>query len=164
MPRRFTCGRRIATIEFFGHKGVDVAAVRAALPFHEGDELSEGGSEGASARGRRSCNRQAGNGRQRGLLHVRRRLLLFIGIPGGSYKAFAYDPAPTGHARVSTELEQLDERLDQAIVAAVRKGGDAALEDDSKGYALMKDPEARSLQLTAASICASPTSRSSFGS
>jgi len=33
--------RRIATIEFFGHKRLDVAAVRAALPFHEGDELPE---------------------------------------------------------------------------------------------------------------------------
>jgi len=73
-------------------------------------------------------------------------LLVFIGIPGGSYKLFAYAPMPTGQARVSTELEQLDERLDRAIVAAVRKGGDAALEDDSKGYALWKDPEARSVQ------------------
>jgi len=139
---------RIATIEFFGHKGVDVAAVRAALPFHEGDELSGGGEAKARVReavvraiGKQAtdvnpvcCTSDGG-------------ILLFIGIPGGSYREFAYGPEPTGHARVSTELEQLDERLDQAFVAAVRKGGDAALEDDSKGYALMKDPEARSVQL-----------------
>ena len=39
-------------IEFFGHKGVDTAVIRAALPFHEGDEVSEG--EGAKERVRES--------------------------------------------------------------------------------------------------------------
>jgi hypothetical protein len=38
-------------------------------------------------------------------------------------------------------------RLDQALEAAVRRGGQAAEEDDSNGYALVKDPAARSLQL-----------------
>jgi hypothetical protein len=40
------------------------------------------------------------------------------------------------------------ERLDEASAAAVRKGGDAAFEDDSKGYALTRDPPVRSIQLT----------------
>jgi hypothetical protein len=140
---------RIATIEFFGHKGVDVAAVRAILPFHEGDELSSG--EEAKARVREAVVRATGKPATdvNGVCCASDGgILLFIGIPGGSYKPFAYDPAPTGHARVSTELEQLDERLGQAIDAAVRKGGVPALEDHSKGYTLTKDPEARSLQLT----------------
>ena len=141
-------GFRVAAIEFFGQKGVDTAAIRAALPFREGDELLQEAAVKERVRAvvlqsigkeptdvaRVCCTADGG-------------VLLFIGIPGGSYRKFAYGPEPTGHARVSTELEQLDERLDQAIVAAVRKGGDAALEDDSKGYALMKDPEARSVQL-----------------
>jgi HEAT repeat protein len=38
-------------------------------------------------------------------------------------------------------------QLDLAIEAAVRTGGTAAQEDDSNGYALINDPNARSLQL-----------------
>ena len=29
--------RPLAAVDFFGYKGLDVAAIRAALPFHEGD-------------------------------------------------------------------------------------------------------------------------------
>lgn len=139
---------RVAAIEFFGHRGVETAAIRAALPFREGDEWSDG--DGVRARVRDAVLRSIGKAATdvAGVCCTADGgLLVFIGIPGGSYRPFAYGPTPTGHARVSTELEQLDERLDQAIAAAVRKGGDAALEDDSKGYALLKDPEARSNQL-----------------
>ena len=138
---------RIATIEFFGHKAVDVAAVRAALPIHEGDEWSES----VNPRVRESVARTIGE-EPTDVAAVcctsDGGLLLFIGIRGESSKTFSYGPAPTGDARVSTELGQLDERLGRAFEAAVRKGGDAAREDDSKGYALTKDPETRSLQLT----------------
>ena len=137
---------RIATIEFFGHKGVDIAALRASLPVREGDEWSDD----ARTRVRDSVTRAIGK-EPTDVASVcctaDGGLLVFIGIPGGSWKAFAYAPPPTGDARVSSELEQLDERLDQAISAAVSKGGDAALEDDSKGYSLTKDPDARSVQL-----------------
>jgi hypothetical protein len=144
-----SAGNRVAAIEFFGHKGVNTALIRAALPFHEGDEVSEG--EEAKERVREAVVRATGKPATdvNGVCCTSDGgVLLFIGIPGGSYKPFSYDPAPTGHARVSTELEQLDERLGEAIAAAVRKGGDAAHEDDSQGYALVKDPEARSVQLT----------------
>jgi hypothetical protein len=43
----------------------------------------------------------------------------------------------------------LHDRIDRAIQAAVRKGGDAAHEDDSEGYMLLHDPAAYTLQLTA---------------
>jgi hypothetical protein len=42
---------------------------------------------------------------------------------------------------------KLYDRLGHALEAAVRRGGNAAEEDGSKGYALIKDPAARSLQL-----------------
>jgi len=137
---------RIAAIEFFGHKGVDTTALRKALPVREGDEWSEG----ANARLREAVARSIG----KEATDVNTvcctsdgGVLLFIGIPGGSYKTFAYGPAPKGHARVSTELGQLSARLEEAIGAAVRKGGDAAQEDDSNGYALIKDPQTRSIQM-----------------
>jgi hypothetical protein len=140
---------RIATIEFFGHKGVDIAAIRAALPFHEGDELS--GGEEAKARVREAVVRATGS-EPTDVATVCCRsdggVLVFIGLRGGSFKPFEYRPAPSGEARVSMELAELDERLDEASVAAVRKGGDAAREDDSKGYALTHDSAVRSLQLT----------------
>jgi len=141
-------GFRVATIEFFGHKGVDTAAIRAALPFREGDALPPGTevkervraavleSTGKAATDVAGVCCTADGG-----------LLVFIGIPGGSYRAFAYSAAPTGPARVSNELEQLYDRLGEAIGAAVRKGGDAAVEDRSKGYALTKDQQVRSIQL-----------------
>jgi len=139
---------RIATIEFFGHKGVDVAAVRAALPLHEGDELS-GGAE-AKARVRDAVVRASGSEPTDVAAICCRSdggVLLFIGLRGGSFKAFEYRPAPAGEARVSNELAALDERLGEASDAAVRKGGDAAREDDSQGYALAHDPQVRSIQL-----------------
>jgi hypothetical protein len=138
---------RIATIEFFGHKGVDIAAVLAALPIHEGDEWSAE----ANTRLRDAVVRTIGKPATdvNGVCCASDGgILLFIGLPGGSYRQFAYNPEPKGSARVSAELEQLDERLGEALVAAVQKRGDAAYEDDSKGYALVKDPEARLAQLT----------------
>ena len=137
---------RIATIEFFGHKGIDVAAVRAALPIHEDDAWSDA----LKARVRESVVRAVGKEPTDVTVVCCASdggVLLFIGLPGESSKAFVHAPAPTDDAHVSTELDQLDERLGQAFEAAVRKGGDAAYEDDSKGYALTKDPDVRSLQL-----------------
>ena len=137
---------RIAVIEFFGHKGVDTAALRTSLPVREGDEWSEGTKTRLREAVQRSTGKDATD--VNGVCCTSDGgILLFVGIAGDSYKAFAYRPAPKGHARLSTELIQLSERLDEAIAAAVRKGGDAAAEDDSNGYALIADSQARSIQM-----------------
>jgi hypothetical protein len=73
--------------------------------------------------------------------------LLFIGLPGASYKSFVYNPEPRGDERLSPDILNLYGRLDHELEAAVRRGGQAAEEDDSNGYALVKDPTVRSLQL-----------------
>jgi hypothetical protein len=73
--------------------------------------------------------------------------LLFIGLPGQSYKRFTYHPEPERTERLPSEIVKLYSRLDRALEAAVRKGGDAAQEDDSNGYALTKDPETRAVEL-----------------
>lgn len=75
-------------------------------------------------------------------------VLLFIGLPGESSKEFTYSPAPTGSERLPPDIMSLYRRLDHAIEEAVRKGGQAAQEDDSNSYALINDPTARSLQLS----------------
>jgi len=138
---------RIWDIEFFGYKGIDLEAVRRAIPVREGDDYSGDESKSkvrqavSDALGRDAtdvagicCNE---NGDR----------VLFIGLPGTSSKRFTYNPEPKGTARLSGEITTLNDRLNHALEAAVRKGGDAAREDDSTGYALAHDPAARSLQL-----------------
>ena len=141
---------RIWDIEFFGYKGIDLEAVRRAIPVREGDDYSGDESKSkvrqavSDALGRDAtdvagicCNE---NGDR----------VLFIGLPGTSSKRFTYNPEPKGTARLSGEITTLNDRLNHALEAAVRKGGDAAREDDSTGYALAHDPAARSLQLKTA--------------
>lgn len=137
---------QVAEIEFFGYKGLDIVALRKAVPLHQGDSVSDGTKKLireaiAAAVGQEPtdvavicCDEQ-------------RDRLIFIGVPGASYKRFAYNPEPRGEARLSAEIISLYDRLSRALEAAVMKGGEAAQEDDSKGYALVKDPKARALQL-----------------
>ncbi len=137
---------RIGDIEFFGYKGIDIAKVREILPVREGDKYSDRvrglvRRAVAGAIGKEptdvdlTCCDEKGN------------VLLFIGLPGASHKSFAYNSETQGHDRLPPEIMNLDRRLDRAIEKAVQKGGEAAEEDDSNGYALVKDPAARSLQL-----------------
>jgi hypothetical protein len=73
--------------------------------------------------------------------------VLFIGLPGESTKNFTYNPEPTGRIRLSEEIIALHRQMESAEEAAVRKGSNAAEEDDSNGNALINDQVARSLQL-----------------
>lgn len=133
-------------IEFFGYKGLDVEKIRKALPVREGDEYSDGSKNEvrqavAGALGKEPtdvaaiCCDEKGN------------RLLFIGLPGASNKGFIYNPEPKGKERLPSDIMNLYGRLDHALEAVVRRGGQAAEEDDSHGYSLIKDTTARSLQL-----------------
>ncbi len=72
---------------------------------------------------------------------------VFIGLPGASSSAVTYVASPKGNEHLPPDIVQIYSRLDRAIEMAVRRGGTAAGEDDSKGYSLINDPDARSLQL-----------------
>ena len=137
---------RIGNIEFFGYKGLDVAKIAKAIPVHEGDEYSDVTKNQIrqaviDLTGKEPTDVAAVCCDEKG------KRLLFIGLPGASSKSFVLHPEPKGTDRLSPDLVELYDRLDHAFEAAVRKGGRAAEEDDSKGYALIKDPAARSLQL-----------------
>jgi hypothetical protein len=130
---------KIAVIEFFGYKGIDVAKVRQALPIHPGDPMTDSVQEkvakavaGVTDVGAVCC---IGDGDT----------AIFIGLPGQSSRKVAYDPAPTGDAPVSKELASIYDRKMDAWVNAVQSGH--AEEDGTPGYALMKDPATRTLQL-----------------
>lgn len=137
---------RVSDIEFYGYKGMDVDAVRQALPIHEGDVYSADtdqkvrkavkritGRE-ATYVGATCCDMQGDN-------------VLFIGLAGESTRTFTYNPEPRGMLRLSKKIMELDRQLQSAVDAAVRKGGEGAREDDSNGYALFADPTAHALQL-----------------
>jgi hypothetical protein len=137
---------RISQIEFFGYKGIDAAAIRRALPVREGDLRTDAVEQRirnavVASIGKEPtdvavlCCDESGDG------------LLFIGLPGDSSKRYAYHPEPRGKARLPASIMNLYARVDKAGEAAARKGGDATEEDDSHGYALIKDPSARSLQM-----------------
>jgi hypothetical protein len=137
---------RVGHIEFFGHKGVDIAAIRRSLPVREGDDWSAVTKklirEAVAASLGKDATDVAGI-----CCDEQHNILVFIGIPGESFKNFVYNLEPTSAARVPEVITRLHDRLDRANEAAVRKGGDAAAEDDSRGYALTKDPAAHALQL-----------------
>jgi hypothetical protein len=136
----------IGAIELFGYQGLDVANVRAALPVKEGDRLgpqTKGLIKGAVAKliGKEPTDVAVVCCDQKG------RSLIYIGLPGGTYKPFVLNTAPTGSERLPAEIVSLEERAAKASAAAVRRGGAAAEEDDSLGYALSKDPATRTLEL-----------------
>ncbi len=136
----------IGPIDFFGYQGLDVAKVRAALPVHTGDRLSNQtkaqieaavlGIIGKKPTGvaELCCDQQG-------------RTLIYIGLPGGTYKPIRLNPAPQGADTLPPEIVSLNDRTGDALSAAVQKGGVAAEEDDSQGYARCKDPATRALQL-----------------
>jgi hypothetical protein len=83
---------RIGAIEFFGYKGLDVGYIRASLSVHEGEEYSDRTKaevrEAVTATvGKKPTDIQTiccdENGSR----------LLFIGLPGASYKPFVYNCA-----------------------------------------------------------------------
>src|SRR5262249_10277249 len=71
--------------------------------------------------------------------------MVYIGLPGESYQALAFNPAPTGDARCPKDAVKLRQQLDGALESAVMSGH--ATEDQSEGYALTNDPKARKAQL-----------------
>jgi hypothetical protein len=72
---------------------------------------------------------------------------VFIGLPGPTTVSISYYPAPKEHLRLPKNVVHIYYRLMDALGVAVRKGGSAPGEDDSRGYALTNDPTARSLEL-----------------
>jgi hypothetical protein len=137
---------RIDLIEFFGYQGLDVDAVRKALPLTEGG-VYEGKMNAAI---REAVKRVTGaDATDIGAVccNEHGHSVLNIGLPGKSTRPFQLNPKPTGTVRLAPEFLALYAKVDKASDAAIKKGGDAPKEDDSNGYALLHDPAARELQL-----------------
>jgi hypothetical protein len=139
------CARdRIAPIEFFGNQGIDVDAVRKALPFHEGDRLNKAVKDRARSAVKRVTGRDATDV---AIVCCTDSVdsVLFIGVPGESSRPFAYNPAPQGDDAASRELAAVYSAMQKAEEAAMRKG--VFGEDGAPGYRILKDPGARAAEL-----------------
>jgi hypothetical protein len=142
--------RPLGAVDFFGYKGLDVAAVRAALPFHEGDRFPPAKVHSDQLK------RQVAQAIERAIgreptdvsfvcCDAKQNYMVYIGLPGASYEALAFGPAPTGGVRFPKDALKLGEEMDRAWTSAVMTGH--ATEDDSAGYSLTNDPKARKVQL-----------------
>jgi hypothetical protein len=143
--------RPLGEIDFFGYKGLDVKAVRAALPFHEGEmfppakaKSSDGLKRQVKERVKEAIGREA-TSVSFVCCDAKQQWMVYIGLPGESYREVAFHPVPGGNARLPKEAVALNKRADEAKFAAVMKGH--AAEDQSEGYALSSDAKAKSAEL-----------------
>ena len=141
----------LGEIDFFGYKGIELSAIRSALPFHEGDSFPP-----AKAKSSDALKRQVSETVERVIgrpptdvsfvcCDSKQNWMVYIGLPGESYGPLAFNPAPAGHVRLPKAALALRDEMDNAWMNAVMKGH--ATEDDSEGYTLTNEPKARRAQL-----------------
>jgi hypothetical protein len=142
--------RVLSEIEFFGYKGLDLSAIRAALPFREGDAFPPPKvkwpdlKRQVAERVRQVIGRDptdvvfscCDDGKNFGA---------YIGLPGASYQPLEFNSAPTGAVRLPKAAVSLGEKVEKTLESAVMSGH--GTEDDSNGYSLADDPKARQAQL-----------------
>jgi HEAT repeats len=134
----------IGIVDFYGYGDLDVAKLRAVLPFHEGGAAPSDKQKAAAAAALKSAT-----GRDAAISGVccleNGRFTVFVGLAEPGAPAVEYNPRPTMDARMPVEIDKLFQRLDADIYDAVRKN--QGEEDDSQGYALVKYPPARADQM-----------------
>src|SRR5260370_18297063 len=107
---------RVSDIEFYGYKGIDIEALRKALPVHAGDKYSAEIDQQIRRAVKRAtgheptyvgavcCDEQGDN-------------VLFIGLPGESSKSFAYNPHPESILQLSTKIIAPNHHVQPAVAA-----------------------------------------------
>lgn len=143
--------RPLGEIDFFGYKGIDLAAIRSALPFREGDLFPPAKAKSADDLRRQVSERikQVIGRPPTDVAFIccdsKQNDMVYIGLPGESYRALVFNPAPAGDVRFPKAALALREEMDKAWMNAVMKAH--ATEDDSEGYTLTNDPKARRAEL-----------------
>jgi hypothetical protein len=136
---------RIGIIDFYGYGSLDPAQLRAALPFKERDVVPSPQAKLAAeaalvkATGRTAAKIESVCCLEDG------RSTVFVGLAEQDAPPIRYNPEPSGEIKLPKEAHRLSVQLEKDMLAAVKKGD--SREDDSAGYALMKNPDARGDQL-----------------
>ena len=135
---------RIGTIDFYGYGHLDLASLRAALPFKEGDLVPAADARDQSLA---AVSRVAG---RKAVLSIvccleDGRSSVFIGLPEVGAPPLVFNPAPRGGAKLPEDALPMFRQFEQDLSAAITKGN--GREDDSLGYALNQDPAMHADQL-----------------
>lgn len=136
----------IGIIDFYGLSSMTEDQVRAALPFSEGFVFS-GGEAFPEGEAELATAEALGVSRVELSLtccYEPYKLVAYVGIQEEQTSALQYRDKPVGTKELPSEIQETADRLEAAIVAAVRMGD--AGEDRSQGHSLMMNPEARALQ------------------
>jgi hypothetical protein len=135
---------RIAFIEFFGYKNLDVEAIRRALPIHEGDPFTDVIEDQVHQAVHRVTGKNPTDVNPVCCVNDRD-WTIYIGLPGDSFHTPAYHRKPVQNLHLTVDLSGLYEAMKQAEMAALSNG--AAEEDGAPGYRLLKDAGARAAEL-----------------
>ena len=136
---------RIGLIDFYGYGTLDPAQLRAALPFQEGDVIPSKQVKQDTEKKLMSLTGRTATEISRMCCLEDGRSTIFVGLAEPDAPPLRYNPGPASDIKLPKEVHRLFEQLDKFTMAAVKKGDTG--EDDSEGYALFKNPEARGEQL-----------------
>lgn len=148
MPSLVLATDRIAYIEFFGYEGLDVRAVRKALPFREGDAVQPEKLEATQQQARSTVRHIIGRDATDVATiccTVGHRWVVFIGLPGASTRPFAFDDPPSGNVAPPPEFTRLYEAMERTGTQAVMNS--RGEEEMGAGFRLLKEPAARGAAL-----------------
>jgi hypothetical protein len=137
----------IVIVDVYGLERVAAADVRAALTIKEGDTVSfDGGRPAAFARSEQRLLEVPGIAAARVTLVCCEEGggILYVGVEEKGRPAPRFLPTPTGTIRLPPDIVEAGSALEDAVMAAVRRGD--AGEDDSQGHALFHDPASRAIQ------------------
>lgn len=139
----------VGSIDFYGYAGLDTSRVRAALPLREGDKLARE-SRDKTVESIRQAVKQA-LGREPSDVATlccdeQGRLLIYIGLRRNERaRGIQYNPAPRGSIRLPPTAIKAHTEADEALSNAIGRG--VSGQEESQGYALSVDPQARAKQL-----------------
>jgi hypothetical protein len=139
---------QIGIVDFYGLGRVSEREARQALTVKEGDTVSLAGDDGPPfmAESKRRLSALPGVARA----HVdlvcceAGRGIVYVGLEARGSLAPRLRLAPTGNVRLAADVVQAGKDLSDAWSSAVQRGD--AVEDDSRGHALVHDPAARAIQ------------------
>lgn len=139
----------VGSINFYGYAGLDTEKLRAALPLRGGDALSRE-SRDKTVLSLRQAVKQALGREPTDVATLccdeQGRLLIYIGLQRAEWaQRFQYNPAPQGSLRLPPAAIEVFMAADEALSKALMRG--VSGEDESQGYSLSVDPEARARQL-----------------
>ena len=144
LPARAQPFPPIELVDLYGVRTLDEHAVRAALPFREGDTIK--GTEDKDTLERELAAALGVTAVSFALVCCteNRGSILYVGVAEVPGTGVAYRPAPTGDVELPAGVLAVDEAFSAAFMTAITAGD--AREDHSQGYSLVHDPAVRAQQ------------------